>query len=160
MSTSTDAILFYGYCWDDEWSGEDMPEWAGDWEKAYAAARGVMAPRAALPERVGPDGHSRPTDYSPQEQAIIDQYSAYWKAQREVVAAAPALVDEHCSDECQMKYVAIKASVTTASRGCPEQILSLDVDPAWRPQMEEFCELMKIDVSMKKIGWWLVSWWG
>lgn len=159
MGTSTDAILFYGYCWDEEWYG-DEPPWAGDWEKAYAAARGVLSPRDAFPDRVGPDGHSRPTDYSPEEQAIIDQYSAYWRASREVVVAAPAIVADHCSDECRMKYVAIKASVTKASRGSPEQILSLDADPAWRSQMEEFCELLQIDTSGKKIGWWMVSWWG
>lgn len=160
MGVSTDAILFYGYCWDEEWYGEE-PAWAGDWETAYAAARGVIAPTATYPERVGSDGHLRPTDYSAEEQAIIDQYSAYWKAQREVVTASSALVGEHCSNECRMTFVAIRASVTKAHRGDPRQILSLDIDSAWRwqSQLEEFCDLLQIDVSGKKLGWWMASWW-
>ncbi len=50
MGTSTDAILFYGYCWDEEarspWEiGKDEPSDDDEyWEDRYAQASGLNGP--------------------------------------------------------------------------------------------------------------------
>jgi hypothetical protein len=174
MGVSTDAILFYGYCWDDEdmhnpWQspdGDDEDDDGGDdgWEERYARAKGCLPPETPYPERtVTPTRengwNSTPKDYSKAEQAIIDKHRAYWDAKGKIADASPCLVDRHCMASCPMAYVAVKKSVTTSNRGCPSEITSLTIDPAWNAQLAEFCETLGIKTKGKKVGWWLVSDW-
>lgn len=140
MGQSTDAILFYGYCWEDETSkpweiGKDSEdEDDEDWEDRYARLKGLKRP-------------SRPWE-------IIEEHSAHWAAERELVAVLPVQIDTHCS------FVAVKASKTRAWRGSPMEITSLEVKPEWDAQLREFCQLMGIDVGDQQPRWWLVSDWG
>ncbi len=176
MGQSTDAILFYGYIWDEEtrwpWDvgraydedddGEDDED--DDWEGRYARTKGCLPPALPFPDREVPptreNGWSTtPTDYTAAEQAIIDQHSAYWEMKRELAKAAPCLVDNHCSDSSPMPYVAVRVSVTNSSRGNPHEITSLAVDPSWDKDLAEFCTAMEIDIRNKKPGWWLASYW-
>ena len=62
MGVSTDAVLFYGYCWDDEapspWEddadgNEDADENATDWETRYARLKGCLPPKHAVPRSRG-----------------------------------------------------------------------------------------------------------
>jgi len=173
MGVSTDAILFYGYCWDEEdarnpWEvGRDDAtddDDDDDWEARYARAKGCLPPSAPYPERtVTPTRQngwdSTPNDYSKAEKAIIDQHRAYWDAKQKIADASPCLVDRHCSASCPMAYVAVKASVTTSNRGFPHEITSLAVDPAWSSQLAEFCEVLGIKTKGMKAAWWLVSDW-
>lgn len=169
MGVSTDAILFYGYCWDDEdhslWKTDDANDDDDDgWEERLARAKGCLPPTTPFPERtVEPTREngwsSTPKDYDAAEQAIIDQYSAYWRAKGKIVAASPCLVDTHCSASCPMPYVAVRKSVTVSRRGYPSKITSVDVDPAWDAALAEFCETLRIKIGNKKPAWWLVSDW-
>lgn len=175
MGTSTDAILFYGYCWDDEdvrspWKlGSDDDDAEDDededgWETRYARTKGCPPPSTPFPERtVTPTREngwdSTPKDYSAAEQAIIDQYSAYWDAKEKIADEAPCLVDAHCSASCPMPYVAVRASRTVSRRGHPSKITSLVVDPAWDEELTTFCAAMGIKIGKKKPAWWLVSDW-
>lgn len=185
MGVSTDAILFYGYCWDEEdvrnpWeigresddeddasdtSDKEEEEDDDDWEKRYARLKGCLPPSTPFPTRtVTPTREngwsSTPKDYTAAEQEIIDQHTAHWRARREIADASPCLVATHCSASCPMAYVAVKASVTCSSRGNPHEIASLIVDPSWRDQLAEFCEVLGIKTSGMKAAWWLVSDWG
>jgi len=141
MGQSTDAILFYGYCWmeetsrpwtigaddvdedDDRDEDEDDDDADDDeWEARYARGKSCLPPSTPFPERmVKPTRengwNSTPKDYSPAEQAIINQHTAYWATKRAIVEAATCCVGTHCSGECPMPYVAVKVSETTASRG-------------------------------------------
>ena len=180
MGVQTDAILFYGYSWTKQahtpWeidsSAEDDTEDADDaadddedgWETRYARTKGLPPPSTPFPERtVTPtreNGWSTtPKDYSAAEQAIIDQYVAYWDAKKQHVDAATCLVDTHCSSSYQMPFVAVRASVTESHRGCPSKITALSADPAWDEQLTEFCTAMGIKVDEMKPAWWLVSYW-
>ena len=171
MGVSTDAILFYGYWWDEEahtpWEigddGDDDDE--DSWETRYARVKGVPPPSAPFPERsVTPTREngwsSMPKDYSAAEQAIVDQYDTYWEAKEKLVDASTCLVDTHCSASCPMPYVAVRASVTRSHRGGPSKITALTADPAWDAQLVEFCEAMGIRVDGMTPAWWLVSDWG
>jgi hypothetical protein len=131
MGTATNAILFYGYCWEDEaswpWdvddsSDEDDEEYS--WHERYARMKGL-------------------TD----------------EAARPFIAKEPCTVETHCSGECPMPYVAIKASTTLAWRGHPQEIRALRTDPAWNKQLAAFCKLLDINIKGKKAAWWLVSDW-
>lgn len=180
MGVSTDAILFYGYCWDDEdvrnpWEigredadddedDEDDATEDEDWEERYARTKGCLPPTTPFPERRVTPTHengwdSTPKDYDAAEQAIIDQYEAYWDAKRKIVEAATCLVDRHCMASCPMAYVAVSESVTTSHRGFPHEITSLAVDPTWDAALAEFCAALGIKVDNKKPAWWLVSDW-
>lgn len=172
MGTSTDAILFYGYCWTEETSrpweigtdndedeDDEDDEDGDDWEARYALAKGCLPPRDKFPDRVAADGYSTPKDYSAAERAIIKQHEAYWAAKRKIVEAAPCGVGTHCSGECPMPYVAVTASQTICSRGDMKEITSLAVDPAWDKALAEFCTAMGIKTDGLKAAWWLVSDW-
>lgn len=174
MAPSTNAILFYGYCWTEETShpwkiGIDDDADTDDsdddgWDARYARTRGCVAPSTPFPERmVKPTREngwsSTPKDYSDAEQAIIDQHTAYWAAKQKIVEAAVCCVDTHCSGECPMPYVTVKASRTTSRRGCMKEIASLAVDPTWDEALTEFCASMGIKTDGLKAAWWLVSDW-
>lgn len=173
MGQSTNAILFYGYRWTEETSkpwtigSEDADEDADEdtgWEERYALTQGCSPPSTPYPSREVPrtreNGYnSTPKDYSRAEQAIIDEYTAYWKAERNIIESAPCLVGTHCSGECPMPYVAISAAHTVTYRGDMNEITSLAVDPAWVHQLEVFCKALGIKTAGKKAAWWLVSDW-
>lgn len=167
MGVSTDAILFYGYCWSDEahslWKTDDDNE-EDSWEDRYARTKGLPPPSTPYPERTVPSTRengwdSTPKDYTAAEKAIIKQHTTYWDAKGKLVDASPCLVDSHCSASCPMPYVAVRKSVTLSYRGYPNKIASLDIDPAWNATLAEFCKTMDIKVGNKKPGWWLVSDW-
>lgn len=180
MGESTDAILFYGYCWDDEtdrpWEigsennspddddADEDDKTDKDWKDRYARTKGCLPPSTAFPGRmVTPTREngwsSTPKDYSAEEQSIIDQHTAYWAAKRELVDAAVCCIDTHCSGECPMPFVAMKASQTTSWRGHMMEITSLAVDPSWDAELAAFCATMGIKTDGKKVAWWLVSNW-
>jgi hypothetical protein len=169
MGTSTDAILFYGYCWTEETSrpwkiGSNDDDDDDDWETRYAATQGCLPPTAKFPARqVTPTAANNwsatPKDYTPSEQAIIDEHRAYWSRKQEIAKATPCEVGTHCSGECPMPYVAVSASRTLARRGYPEEISSLAVDPTWGAQLADFCRRLGIKIDGKRVGWWLVSNW-
>lgn len=174
MTVSTDAILFYGYCWDDEASspwelGGDVPEEsenedASAWEERYARVKGLLPPSAPFPDREVArtrenNYDSTPKDYSRAEQAIITQHEAYWDAKRKIVAKSPCVVGTHCSASCPMPYVAVRASETHSHRGHPSKIAGLVKDPSWNQTLSEFCTTMGIKTGNRRPAWWLVSDW-
>lgn len=169
MGQSTNAVLFYGYCWDEETSrpwniGKECDEDADedDWETRYANLKGLKEPTDEFPNRRAADGYSTPKDYTPEEQAIIDKFSAYWDAKRKLVESSGCEVDSHCSGDCSMPYVCIKKSEITAYRGDMTIVTqdTLKVEPDWDQQLAAFCDLMGIDVKDMKPAWYMVSYWG
>lgn len=173
MGQSTNAILFYGYCWTEETSrpwkigiddDTDTDDSDDDWESHYARSKGCLAPITPFPERmVKPTREngwsSTPKDYSAAEQEIIDRHTAYWDAKRKIIKAAPCFVGTHCSGECPMPYVAVTTSETICHRGEMKEITALTVDPAWDAALAEFCAALSIKIEGKKAAWWLVSDW-
>lgn len=166
MGQSTDAILFYGYCWTEEtrrpWTigrdDEHADDDDGDWEARYAKALGVDEPTEEYPETRDRRGQQR-TDLTQAEQAIVAKFAAYWDKQRALIEASACEVGTHCSGDCPMPYVAIKASEIRSWRGHMNEVKSLDVGHDWNVRLTEFCETMGIDVAAMRPAWWLVSNW-
>ncbi len=137
MGTSTDAILFYGYCWDEEsdkpWliglDGEDdYPD--EDWIDRYIRVKGL-----AVDDRVD------------------------WSKMHELALGSGCQVSTHCSHDCPMPFVAVTASVTKSHRGHMREVKSIAVDPAWRRMLTEFCGTLGIKTDKLRAAWWLVSDW-
>lgn len=156
MGQSTDGILFYGYCWDEEgaelWADgqENEDGESEDAEERYARLIGIPRPTAEYPER---DNHT------PEAERARSAFSDYWDAKGKAVEASGVEVDRHCSGECPIPYVAVTASKTTARRGYPETIKTLDVGVGWDKMLADYCALMGITPPQEKPGWWLVSMW-
>jgi hypothetical protein len=139
MGTSTDAILFYGYCWDQEahwpWmidrdDQDDHPD--EDWMERYVRAKGMIV-----------DGPNR-TD---------------WSRMRELTLASGCEVSTHCSSECPMPLVAVSASLIRSYRGRMNEVKELAVDPTWDGLLAEFCATLGIRTNGLRAAWWLVSDW-
>jgi hypothetical protein len=156
MGQSTDAILFYGYCWDEEeveiWEdgqknedGEDE-----DAEERYARMSGVERPTAEYPER---------DDSSVSAEGVRAAFSAYWDKKRAINKAVGVEVGHHCSGEYPIPFVAVTGSLLRATRGYPEKVTSLSVGDDWDAKLGAYCALMGIKPSQEKPGWWLVSMW-
>lgn len=137
MGQSTDGILFYGIHADE---GEWDEQLGDEWEEEYASKKGVPAPTV---------------EYDTAAHKALHQ--AFWDKKHDLTKAEPCAVDTHCSGECPMPYAFVKASKTRASRGYPQQITSLAVQPEWDAQLRAFCETMGIPWQQPK--WWLVSDW-
>lgn len=129
MGQSTDGILVYGI----QVSEEEKPEFLGehdDFEYFVCAELG-------LPSH-GDEGY----DY---------------KVIAAAVAEYPVTLVQHCSYEYPMYILAVNGTETTARRGYPQEIESLDVDQDRREALVAFAEKHGIDGEPK---WLLCSMWG
>src|SRR4051812_38542667 len=125
MGQSTDAILFYGYCWHEEGRLIE-PDGDGDapeWPEIVLHRRGVVNPWDACPEYTSRAGFRDYTAWRKAadawveaNRAAIDAWCAAQKAAREEFGC---MIDTHCSNECGMPYVCVTSSRQEASRGCP-----------------------------------------
>lgn len=171
MGQSTNAVLFYGFCWTEETStpwtigkddyDDDDDE---DWEERYARLKGLVEPTVKFPERRAKDGYSTPKDseYTPEELAAKNEHSAFWSAKHDLVAASVVEIDRHCHGDCPMPYVCIRKSQVTNYRGDMTVITpdTLKVGDDWDAQLAAFCDLMGIDIKDMKPAWFMVSYWG
>lgn len=175
MGVSTNAILFYGYCWDEEVPAEefsqvlcDIEEDACEWSAVIAKRRGIRDPWVDYPK----------TDDMPYEQSrqIGDQWCAahsselnLWHvAKSDIKEEFGCEIDFHCSGECPMPYVAVKESVTCARRGGPE-VVDVEMmhkqtiaDAEWNAMLDKFMAELGIAKpdGQEHPRWWLVSYWG
>jgi hypothetical protein len=157
MSTSTNAVLFYGYAFDDEgqvpWATDDGADDDGveDWDDRWARVNGLLAP--AEPYGDEPSGVETPARL---------RYQAYWAAKRELAKAAGVEVDTHCYADCPMYLVAIPSTTRTARRGYPVAVDALVVPEGADEQLHTFMAKMGIEKppGQERPGWWLVSYWG
>lgn len=158
MSTSTDAILFFGYQWEygvPPFCSEDGDEIIdpNDWETYWAAAHGINPPKEEYP--------SDRTDQSPAAGTIRAVYAEYWDKKRALAEVAKCRIDTHCCCEEPMPYLAIKESRIVASRGFPEEVTPgrIIAPKEWHDQLRQFAE--KINLKLEgEPKWWLVSYWG
>lgn len=163
MGQSTDAILFYGYCWDEERrSLFDDKGGQIEWVDVIAEQRGLVNPWNDYKER---------TDLPYKEQrALTDKWAddhrkeldAYYASKRAIREEFGCEVDHHCSGDYPMPFVCVNDSKVHASRGTPEGVVGLDVDPEWDALLEKFMSELGISKpeGQERPGWWLVSYWG
>jgi hypothetical protein len=142
MGVSTDAILFWGFSGGEDEEGESWyrAELREDWEAVYADKVGMCPPDAA---------------YDP---ANSEVWRGYWREKRAVIAAGGVEIDQHCSSEHPIPFVAITASVIRASRGQMKPVAPLAAGGDWAEKLRAFCDLLGI--PWQEPSWWLASYWG
>ncbi len=130
MSTSTDAILAYGYNLGDSpafagLGGEDFPDWwDGDEDFDDAARRRLVQ---AEPE----------AKYC----GLLIGFEA------------------HCSTRAPEYLMVVTETVTVASRGNPEKITSLQVPSYADDRLAWAVETLGLDVGDQKPQWLLAAYW-
>jgi len=142
MGVSTDAILFYGICFEELGTGE-YP-----WEIGYDGYDEWMASLYGLEP---PEG-----DYSEETRP---KYNRYWNEKQKILKGTGLEIGYHCSDQYTMYYLTVKDSEIRAHRGYPESLKTLEIGEDWDAKIRDFCERADFGKD-ENVGWWLVSWWG
>lgn len=122
-----------------------------DWEERFARSKGLARPAKPYPDV---------SDRSTSAEAVRATYSVYWAAKWKLVEISGCEVGTHCSGDCPMPYVAIKASEILSHRGCMNEVTSLAVDSSWNTLLADFCAALGIKTEGMRPAWWLVSDWG
>lgn len=154
MGQSTDAYVFYGYCWDDEDAGIEAD--TDEAVKAILAERGHADPWDSYPKT---DGRAAGDAWVSENRAAIDAFRALKAAVEEEIGVS---WDAHCSDSCPIPFLFVNDTKTTARRGYPKPLASLEVDPAWKGKLDAFLALQGVEppTGENQPGWWTASWWG
>ena len=130
MGISSDGIFFYGMCWNDE----DKP-WKEPTDEELSAMKKIKS--------------------------YVDEND--WETLYQVrsgikVEKSPVELDIHCSFEYSMPLLAVKETLVSASRGCPEKVKTVLVKPEWDDQLRDFCKIMGI--KWQQPAWWVTSLYG
>lgn len=171
MSQSTDAILFYGYCWDEEaelWDRDDHDEW----NEAVAKRRGFNSPWDLYRDSGAEAEHNRlpygerAAPYQAWKESVGFEalYEAWKETLRIIKAEHPTIsVESHCSCDYPMPYICISETNQRAWRGTPVtvDVLKMQSETAeWDAQLDNFADALDIDLAdAQGPGWFLVSNW-
>ena len=167
MGTSTDATLFYGLCyWEEGQLPWEDPE--GDYDARMTERHEVDASLFAdiLCKRLG--GPKYPVCV-PEFDNYTGMLRAYWEERDAFILATlgeEVVLVTHCHHEIKMYGIALKRTVTVASRGGPEKIEHLgrlEYPELAREALRKFCVAFGMDFYAEecadRLGWWLVSYW-
>lgn len=171
MGVSTDALLVYGYVWEDEadllGSEEDDSDEEAEspeWPEIIARRRGIQSPWDAYPqeiERLPYEERRRKGDeWITAHRAELD---AWHEARKAIETEYGVEIDQHGSQEWSVPIVKIAGAGHRAARGYPHRLTAEDlaVGPEWDGKLQRFITDLNIDTSEAQgPGWFLVSWWG
>lgn len=174
MSTSTDAVLFWGLCFTSE---EILP-----WHPGGAACEPLDIEDDREDDRDYSDDDEEDLDDAHEEDPDDPDYryaaacglkppeeryskapkkwKTYFDERQKLIEEAPVGLGHHCSAEVTMYYVYIKTSETTANRGFPQVIEPGKrlVEKTWPTLIRDYCEKMGIPVTQEP-RWWMLSYW-
>lgn len=155
MGTSTNAILCYGFCLEDEnGESEDFTpsflvdgEDSVDFEEFLLKLAGLQAPYESFnAERFGSD-----PDYK-------KKWSDYFAKKREVKGRFGVDLVYHCSGEYPMYILAVSDSVKCARKGNPIELgQSVTKQEEWANLLRGFCE--RANIEFKEPQFILCSYW-
>jgi len=144
MTTSTNALLYYGFTFLDE--DEDEPPWNIEGDDIDSDEW--------LCNKLG--GPKEPDvtfchDTKP-------QYSEYWAAKKKFIDELPIIIDAHCYIDSPMWFICFRRSHHSASRGYPTQLGdSIIAFADWAKTLKEYCE--KLGIEWQKPQWELAPMW-
>ena len=173
MGVSTDAILFWGYCWAEERSDlpgasiyrdakprdedkeeEEEEDEEEEWPERLLVARGIANPYTDAP--------AFEPDWSAYRAKNAARFEAWHQAQSHIRAEFGCDIGSHAHIDYSMPYVCVDASYVVAQRGCPEPIDAqrMRVGDDWPERLRAFIEALDIvPPEGQEPGWWLVSYW-
>ncbi len=163
MGISTNAILFYGYCWSYE--VKLLPQGHGKWPEMILLKRGHKDPWIDFPtseiKALEKNGAHAQADVRRKQwrEANSEALDAWIKLKGDVEKEFGCEIYTHCSESCQMPYVAVCNAGCKASRGYPVEITTdiLIVGQDWNARLTKFCSELEITPPQDKPQWWLAS---
>lgn len=172
MGQSTDAILFYGYCWDDEHVLFEEDEDSGEWAEIVAKRRGISNPWDFY-RSSGAESLQQGLLYAEQDAAFksweeevgFETMLATWREEKNKIKAEyeGVAISSHCSCSYPMPYIYIESTELNARRGFPIEVTLDHITPPtadWDESLSRFVEDLDIDISEASgPGWFLVSMW-
>lgn len=158
MGVSTNALLFYGYAWDEDviLVHLDNSEEREDWAELLARQRGIANPWDGYP-------HDAPR---PVQQAWkIENRAAMearWAAKKAIEAEYAVSIGHYGSASWRCPFIYVKSTLTEARRGCPQDVttMALGRNAGWDAELKRF--LADTGISARDAegpGWFLTSWW-
>jgi hypothetical protein len=171
MGVSTDAIVFWGYCWSEETELFDFRAEFGDrdieWPEAILRRRGKSNPWDNAPadlDRYLPgeryeQKEARVKAWTDANRAALDEW---YKAGRDIEEEFGIELRFHCSDECSMPYLTLATARHLSHRGYPQELdpAALVPAPDWAAKLDRFLAEFGIEKPHEQPRWWLVSYWG
>ncbi len=156
MGISSDAILFYGFSYDEEIDLADLIEdedfQDDEWDDYYCKKHNLIEPEW-------------PKDYESRAiKALTPEESAerkVWREKKEeILSQCGAGIRFHCHGDYPIPYIYAKDSRVAAGRGDVVDISveKLTIQKDWDSKIEKFCKVMGIE--KKPCGWKLVSYMG
>ena len=154
MGISTDAILFYGYCWDEETNlfGEGEERYQ-EWEHIILKKRGFSSPWDSYPVK-----DAAIKKWKEDNKTATDEWNRWKNNLKEEFGGVD--IYHHCSAEYTIPY--ITASRIEAHRGYPKEITPhlLGRIVGWDDSLDKFLDALDIPKPHSVPKWWLVSYWG
>lgn len=169
MGVSTDAMLIYGYVWEDEHDllgtdeeeGDGSREW--EWDEIAARKRGIASPWDGYPDLSALDYDEQRRQGAEWTEARRPELDAWHAARKAIREEYGVEIDHHGSDQWSVPVVKIEGAGHTAARGYPHQLTAADlaVGGDWDARLRRFTADLGIDTSgALGPGWFLASWWG
>ena len=168
MGVSTDALLVYGYVWDDEVDlfGTEDEEADDDleWSEIIARQRGIPNPWDAYPQEFEHLPYTERRAKGDEWVAAHDAELDAWRAARKAIEDEYGVeIDQHGSDQWSCPVVKVAGAGHRAYRGDVHAVeaADLNINPEWRTKLQRFVDDLGIDVNEAAgPGWFLLSWWG
>lgn len=174
MGVSTNAVLFYGYCWDEPCDLFNGALSCGDddeieWTEAILRRRGLVNPWDAMPPDLnrylpGEGYAQKDARTRAWTDAHREELDGWALARQQVETEFGVSVGRHCSSDHSIPYLTIDAddAKTTVYRGYPKQLAAhmLTALPEWAERLKRFAQEFNIKLPQPEPGWWLVSYWG
>ena len=168
MGVSTNGILFYGYCWQDEDVKLFRDEEGRDWPGYLAIKRGHKDPWDALPKRLHDRSASEYVHDYDQRWRLIDTWKAEHRAELDAWHSLQNAIEQefgvelgrHCSGEYPMPFLAAKKYTARRGHPVPVDVADLAVDPEWTGKLDRWLSEMGVEKPHPEPRWWLVSYWG
>lgn len=169
MGVSTDGILVFGvnlgergevdlpWGTDEE---DDFEEWFHSlhglsnthlWDEYEAWAKTPVA------TAIAGGSNERVRVYEAAHPAWREALDDLYDRRRETLKEAPIEIVRHCSGDYPMFIVGVPGTLTTAHRGSPEPITTLEVDPQRVEAARAFCA--EHDIPFEDPAWLLASMW-
>jgi hypothetical protein len=157
MSVSSDAVLFYGYCWEDE---EQLFSDDEEWTDRIYRNRGFVDPFDSYHEPESLSYSERSAHYSAWADENRSAMDARYSHLKDIRTEFPCEIGYHGSGEWSVPYIYIVESQTLAYRGGPQVIESLVSQHLWNVKLDEFMDALSIEPPQAVPQWWLASYWG
>lgn len=160
MGNDADAILFYGYAWDDE---RRLVGHETEWQEVIAKSRGLQDPWASYPK----------TDHLPYQQR--EEAGSRWRAEhraeldawrqakRDIAEEYGCEIGRSGSSEFSVPHICIRASEVRGSWDGPTPVHpdTMVVGSDWNAKLERFAADLSIDLlEAQGPGWFLVAYYG